>query len=106
MKENGFTLEKARNRRYPAQTITDADCANDVGLLANTPTQAESLLHSPEKAAGSIEPYVNADKTEYMCFNQNPRGDISPRNGGSLKLVGKSTFLGNSILSTENDINT
>ena len=25
MKENGFILEKARNRRYPSQTITDAD---------------------------------------------------------------------------------
>ena len=25
MKENGFSLEKARSWRYPAETITDAD---------------------------------------------------------------------------------
>ena len=69
MEENGFTLEKARSRRYPAQTITDADYADDVALLANTPTQAESLLHSLERSAGVIGLHVNANKTEYMSFN-------------------------------------
>ena len=29
MKENSFTLAKARNRRYSTQTITDADCIDD-----------------------------------------------------------------------------
>ena len=48
MKENGFTLEKARSRRYPAQTITNADYIDEVALLANTPTQVKSLLHSLE----------------------------------------------------------
>ena len=38
MKDNGFTLEKARSRRCPTQTIMDADYADDIELLANTPT--------------------------------------------------------------------
>ena len=38
-------------------------------LLANTPAQTESLLHSLERAAGGIGFYINVDKTEYMCFN-------------------------------------
>ena len=42
MKENALTLEKARSRRYPTETITDKDYADDIALLANTPTQAES----------------------------------------------------------------
>ena len=46
MKENGFKLAKVRSRRYPAQTITDTDYSNDIALLANTPTQAKTLLHS------------------------------------------------------------
>ena len=29
LKENGFTPKTARSRRYPAQTITDADYADD-----------------------------------------------------------------------------
>ena len=37
MNENGFALEKARSRRYPVQTITDADYADDIALLANAP---------------------------------------------------------------------
>ena len=37
MKENGFKLTKERSRRYPAHTIMDADYADDIVLLANTP---------------------------------------------------------------------
>ena len=74
MKENGLKLAKERSRRYPAQTITDVDYANDIALLANTPVQSESLIHSLERAADSIGLHVNTDKTEYMCFNQ--RGEI------------------------------
>ena len=85
MKDNGFKLAKERNRRYPAQTITDADDTDDIALLANTPARAESLLHSLERAAAGIGLYVNAEKTEYMCFNQ--RGDISTLKSGPLKLV-------------------
>ena len=39
-----------------------------------------------------------------MCFNQ--RGEISTRNGSSLKLVDKFTYLASSVSSTEIDINT
>ena len=63
MKENGFTLAKARSRRYPAQTIMDVDYADVIALLANTPTQAKSLLHSLEWSASGIGLLVNADKT-------------------------------------------
>ena len=55
----------------------------------NTLSQAETLLHSLERAAAGIGLYVNAHKTEYMCFNQ--RGNISTQNGSSLKLVDKFT---------------
>ena len=67
MKENGFKLTKERSRRYSAQTITDTDYADDIELLANAPAQAESLLHSLERAAASIGLHVNAHKTEYVC---------------------------------------
>ena len=58
-----------------AKTITDADYADDIAILANTPNQAKTLLHSLERAAAGIGLHVNAHKTEYMCFNQ--AGDIS-----------------------------
>ena len=43
-------------------------------------------------------------KTEYMCYNQT--GDISTLDGTSLKLVGKFTYLGSSVSSSEKDIDT
>ncbi len=35
IRENGFELTKRRSKRYPAKTITDADYADDLALLAN-----------------------------------------------------------------------
>ena len=104
IRENGFVLTKKRSRRYPAKTITDADYVDDIALLANTPNQAETLLHSLERAAAGIGHHVNAHKTEFMCFNQ--KGDISTLDGTSLKLVDKFTYLGSSVSSTEKDIDT
>ena len=104
IRENGFELTKKRSSRYPAKTITDADYTDDIPLLANTPNQAETLLHSLERTAAGIGIHVNAHKTEFMCFNQ--KGDISTLDGTSLKLVDKFTYLGNSVSSTEKDIDT
>ena len=85
IRENGFEMTKKRNRRYAAKTITDADYADDIAILANTPNQAETILNSLERAAAGIGLHVNAHKTEYMSFNQT--GDISTLDGTSLKLV-------------------
>ena len=49
---------------YPAETITDADYADDIVFLANTPTQVKSQLHSLEQTVGGINICVNADKTK------------------------------------------
>ena len=100
IKENGFELTKKRSRRYPAKTITDAD---DTAVLANTPAQAETQLHSLKWTAVGTGLHVNAHKTKYMCFNQT--GDIFTLGGSSLKLVDKFTYLGTSVSSTEKDIN-
>ena len=48
IRENSFGLTKKRSRRYPAKTITDANYANNIAILANTPNQAKTLLHSLE----------------------------------------------------------
>ena len=60
-----------------------------------------SLQHSLEQTAGCISLHINADKTEYMCFNQ--KGDISILNAGSQKLMNNSITLEASISSTESD---
>ena len=80
------------------------DDANYIALLANIPAQAESLLLSLDQAEGGIYLHVNAEKMEYICFNQS--GDISTLNGSSLRLGDKFTYLGSSVSSTENDIST
>ena len=104
IRENGFELTKKRSRRHPAKTITDADNADYKAILANTPNQAETLLHSLERAAAGIGLHVNAHKTEYMCYNQT--GDITTLDRTPMKLVYKFTYLGSSVSPTEKDIDT
>ena len=104
IRQNGFELTKKRSRRYPTKTITDADYTDDIVILAKTPNQAKTLLHSLEWAATGIGLHVNAHKTEYMCYNQ--IGDISTLEGTSLKLVDKFTYRGSSVTSTKKDIDT
>ena len=104
IRENGFELTKKRSRRYPAKTITDADYADDISILANTPNQAKTLLYSLERTTAVISLHVNAHKTEYMCYNHT--GDISTLDGTSLKLIDKFTYLGSSVVSTVKDIDT
>ena len=77
---------------------------DDLALLANTPNQADTLLHSLERAAAGIGLHVNAHKTEYMCYNQT--SNIATLDGASLKLVDKFTYLRSSVTSTEKDIDT
>ena len=102
--ENSFKLTKEGSIRYPGKTITDADYIDDIALQANAPAQAETLLHSLERATAGINLHVNACKTEFMYFNQT--ADISSLNSRALKLVEKFTYQGSSVSSTEIDINT
>ena len=41
--------------------ITDADDADDIALLVNTPAQAETLLHNLELTANGIGLHINAE---------------------------------------------
>ena len=53
----------------PAKTITDADYADDIAILANTPNQVETLLHSLERAAAGIGLHVNIYIYIYIYTN-------------------------------------
>ena len=66
MKRPRFQADKGKKQKIPAQTITDADYVYDITLLLNTPTQAETPLHSQEQNATGIGLHVNAEKAEYM----------------------------------------
>ena len=46
VKENGFTLKKAKSRWCRTEIIADADYVDDITLFANTPTPTESLYET------------------------------------------------------------
>ena len=71
--------------------------------VANKTVQAESMLHSLEQPAGDTGLYVNANKTEYVCFNREEA--ISTLNGGPPILVDDFTYLGQGVSSIDSDVN-
>ena len=103
IKENDFIFKKSRSRRYLAQSMIDTDHSDDLTLYSNTPAQAESLLHSQEKAAGSIGHYVNSNKSDYIWNKQ--KGIISTINSKPQNLVDQFTYPSSNISSTESDVN-
>ena len=62
MKKVVIHLRKYQKQTINRTTFTDADSAGDVALLANTPAQAESLLHSLDQLTSGIGLHVNADE--------------------------------------------
>ena len=101
-KELGLTLEKAKSRRYPEQKITDADYADDLALFSDSIADATSLLHYVEDAAQKIGLYVNARKTEFLCYNTT--GTMKSLSGDNIKQQEEFVYLGSNIASTKRDI--
>ena len=48
--------------------MRDADYTDNLAILRNTLAPARSLLHNLDQAAEGSGPYMNANKTEFMCF--------------------------------------
>ena len=71
---------------------------DDLAFLDSISAQVKSLLYSLVQAAKGIGLYVNSDKTEFMCFNEN--GDISSLDDKPLKFVGQFKYHGTNITST------
>ena len=46
--------------------MQNTDYVDDLTLIANIPTQAETLLPCLKKAAGGIVLYVNANKAKFL----------------------------------------
>ena len=101
----GFTLTQRRSRRHPAKKITDADYADDIAVLSDYLDDATKLLHRIEQLAMAIGLYVNAEKTEFMCINQDTSIGMKSYNGDDVKQVSDFKYLGSYIASTENDVN-
>ena len=104
-KELGLTLTKQKSRRYPGKKITDADYADDLAVLADTLKDATTLLHNIEKVAKQIGLYLNADKTEFICENEEASVGMKSLADKNIKQVLDFKYLGSYIASTEHDVN-
>ena len=69
----------------PVEITIDADKANDLALLKNTPAQVEYLLHSLEQSTIGIGLCMKSNKTGSICFKWN--NAIPTINGQLLRSV-------------------
>ena len=61
---------KTRSRWYPAETMTNANDADDLALLLNILAQVKSLRQSLKQAAIGIGLIINTNKIELMSLKQ------------------------------------
>ena len=67
IKENSFTLnKKGKKQSIPHTNYYGRGLCRLHSTSCNTPTQAESLLHSLQKATRDMCFHVNADQTKYV----------------------------------------
>ena len=59
------------------------------------------LLHSIERTAKKIGLYLNADKTEFICFNQDASEGMKSFNGEKIKQVKATSPLPNMMLTSD-----
>ena len=71
----GFTRDRSRSRRHPAEVTCDTDFADNIALLSNTSEQGQLLLSRLETSAKLIGLHTNNSKIAYMKFSQG-EGDV------------------------------
>jgi hypothetical protein len=105
----GFQLYPRRSSRNPAVYLTDADFADDIGLVSSCLEDAQALLHALESASNSVGLYLNEAKTEYINHcntNENNKlAEIKTLNNKVLKQVEDYKYLGSYISSSGKDFN-
>ena len=104
--ELGFRLTKRSSRRIGPTTVTDLDFADDIALLSEEVSQAQSLLNRVETSVGKVGLKMNAAKIKYMSFNQKQVPVITTNEGMPLDKVEDFKYLGAWMNSTEKDIKT
>ena len=103
--ELGFILAKRKSKCFPTMKVTDTDYADDLAVLADVLKDATFLLHSIERTAKEIGLNLSADKTEFICFNQDASEGMKSLDGEKRKQVEDFKHLGSDIASTEHDVN-
>ena len=100
----GFTLKTRQSRRHPAETVTDADFADDIALLSNMIIQAQELLSRLEDSAESVGLYMNSKKTKAIVYNQDTSTPLISKAGDAIEIVPDFVYLGAWVDSSERDI--
>ena len=101
--ELGFTIKPKRSRRYPAQTQTDLDFADDIALLSNEIEQAQKLLDAVQEQCRRTGLHLNSSKTKFIAINTPPEVKLVTQEE-ELEKVEDFKYLGSYIMSTSQDI--
>ena len=97
----GFKIERKRSKIIGPQIITDLDFADDIALLSEEITSAQSFLQKLEIEAGKVGLHLNNTKTEVMVLNQEYNTPIKCISGHDLKKVTNYKYLGGQMESCE-----
>ena len=99
----GLTITPRKSRRHPAKALADLDFADDIVLLSDNISQAQTLLALVEKECLEIGLTINAKKTKAMSVNL-PLTSLRTANDIPVETVDDFKYLGSWINCTTQDI--
>ena len=106
---SGFQIHPRKSSRHPAIHLTDADFADDIALISNTISDAQTLLNSLESAANCVGLYLNDSKTEYMSYEKSNSSidnlTVKTISGYILKRTNDYKYLGSFVSFSDEDFN-
>ena len=100
----GVTLKRRQSSRQPAVYLTDLDYADDIALLSETISNAQSLLSNLESAALEVGLTINVSKTKAMLINSKTPKNTLSLSSGAVEFVDDFCYLGSWMSSVDKDI--
>ena len=100
----GLLLSSRQGSRHPAQYLTDLDFADDLALISESISNAETLLQSLEEAAAAAGLICNESKTEFISTSTTS-DSIQSRSGTNINRVDDFNYLGSHIMESKKDFN-
>lgn len=103
IRDKGLVVRR-RSGRQSGKYITDLDYADEVALIAEHITSAQTLLISFEEATAKIGLRLNTKKAECMLMNEDPtHPSITSMDGAHIKEVEDFKYLGSYVADSRKD---
>jgi hypothetical protein len=99
----GLKIKNGTTRRYPAKYLTDLAYADDITLISDTASNAQTMLLAVERVARRVGLSINVPKTEFVLVGAWEAAVTLRLSKGPIKQVDDFKYLGSWLMDCSKD---